>query len=101
MKARQFMFGLVLSAVMGGGIAIGGYKLLDDQEQAQQVQLQNQNVRYSSLLRDSDIKVPEGLNFITAAETVTPAVVHVMTEYGVTAAKGGSRQREMMDPFLR
>ena len=95
------MFGLVLSAVMGGGIAIGGYKLLDDQEQAQQVQLQNQNVRYSSLLRNSDVKVPEGLNFITAAETVTPAVVHVTTEYGVQASRGGSRQRDMMDPFLR
>jgi len=102
MKARQFMFGLVLSAVMGGGMAIGGYKLLEDQEQAQQVQLQNQNIRYSSLLRDSDVKVPEGLNFITAAESVTPAVVHVMTEYGVQASRSGSsRQRDMMDPFLR
>ncbi|GEO02392.1 serine protease [Adhaeribacter aerolatus] len=101
MKAKQFMFGLVLSAVMGGGIAIGGYKLLDDQEQAQEVQSLNQNVRYSSLLRNSDVKVPEGLNFITAAETVTPAVVHVNTEYGVQASRGGSRQRDMMDPFLR
>ena len=101
MKARQFMFGLVLSAVMGGGMAIGGYKLLDDQDEAQQVQLQNQNVRYSSLMRNSDVKVPEGLNFITAAETVTPAVVHVMTEYGAQASRGSSRQRDMMDPFLR
>lgn len=102
MKARQFMFGLVLSAVMGGGMAIGGYKLLEDQDQAQQVQTQNQNVRYSSLMRTSDVKVPEGLNFITAAETVTPAVVHVMTEYGGQSARAGSsRQRDMMDPFLR
>jgi serine protease Do len=101
MKARQFMFGLVLSAVMGGGMAIGGYKLMEDQGQAQQVEQQNQNVRYSSLMRSSDVKVPEGLNFITAAETVTPAVVHVMTEYGVQASRGGSRQRDMMDPFLR
>jgi serine protease Do len=101
MKARQFMFGLVLSAVMGGGMAIGGYKLLEDKDQNNATQVQNQNVRYSSLLNNSDVKVPEGLNFITAAESVTPAVVHVMTEYGSQSARGGgSRQREM-DPFLR
>ncbi|WP_026461670.1 Do family serine endopeptidase [Adhaeribacter aquaticus] len=99
MKARQFMLGLVLSAMMGGGMAIGGYKLLDDNNQSQEVQLQNKDVRYSSLLHNSDVKVPEGLNFIVAAEKVTPAVVHVMTEYGRQASRSG--RGELMDPFLR
>ena len=100
MKARQFTLGLMLSALMGGSMAIGGYKLLEEDNQAQQQQLQNANVRYSSLMRDSDVKVPAGLNFVAAAQSVTPAVVHVMTEYSPRTASR-SRQNEMLDPFLR
>jgi serine protease Do len=100
MKARQFTLGLMLSALMGGSMAIGGYKLLEEDNQAQQQQLQNANVRYSSLMRDSDVKVPAGLNFVAAAHSVTPAVVHVMTEYSPRTASR-SRQNETLDPFLR
>lgn len=100
MKARQFTLGLMLSALMGGSVAIGGYKLLEEDKQAQQDQIQNANVRYSSFLHDSEVKVPEGLNFVTAAHAVTPAVVHVMTEYG-SRTTNRSRQHEMLDPFLR
>jgi len=102
MKPRQFMFGLVLSAVMGGSMAIGGYKLLEDDEPVVQVQPEQptRNFRYSSLMRDSEVKVPEGLNFVTAAEAVTPAVVHVMTEYGTELAKNNSRRQDI-DPFFR
>jgi serine protease Do len=101
MKARQFTLGLMLSALMGGSVAIGGYKLLEEDNQAQQEQIKNTNVRYSSLMHDSDVKVPEGLNFVTAAHAVTPAVVHVMTEYGSRTANRSSRQQELLDPFLR
>jgi serine protease Do len=102
MKTRQFMFGLVLSAAMGGGMAIGGYKLLEDDRQAPAVQAENPNVRYSSFLRDSDVVVPEGLNFVTAAQIVTPAVVHITSEFGAkpteeVTSRGGSP----MDQFLR
>lgn len=81
-------------------MAIGGYKLLEEDKQAQQQQLQNANVRYSSLMHDSEVKVPDGLNFVAAAQAVTPAVVHVTTEYGPRTASR-SRQNEMLDPFLR
>ena len=101
MNPKQFILGLMLSATVGGGMAIGGYKLLEDDNQNQQIQAQNNNVRYSSLMRDSDVKVPEGLNFVAAAQNVTPAVVHVMTEYGTKSTSSSSRQREMLDPFLR
>jgi len=101
MNLKQFILGLMLSATVGGGMAIGGYKLLEDDNQNQQIQAQNNNVRYSSLMRDSDVKVPEGLNFVAAAQNVTPAVVHVMTEYGTKSTSSSSRQREMLDPFLR
>ena len=49
-------------------------------------------------MRSSPYTVPEGLNFVAAAAAVTPAVVHVMTEYAAPAVD----QRQMqMDPFLR
>jgi len=101
MNPKQFILGLMLSATVGGGMAIGGYKLLEEDNRAQQIQTPNNNVRYSSLMRDSDVKVPEGLNFVAAAQNVTPAVVHVMTEYGTKSASSSSRQKQMLDPFLR
>ncbi|QCR23414.1 Do family serine endopeptidase [Pontibacter sp. SGAir0037] len=101
MKTKQFIVGLTLSAVMGGGIAVGSYKLLEDDtrtgsalEQAQQYP----SVRYTSDMRSSTTAVPEGLNFIKAAQVSTPAVVHVMTEYATTAS---DRYSGPMDPFLR
>ncbi|WP_229725402.1 S1C family serine protease [Hymenobacter baengnokdamensis] len=56
-------------------------------------------VRYTSAMRSSAYAAPEGLNFVAAAAAVTPAVVHVMTEY---KAEPQQQSRMMqMDPFLR
>ncbi|WP_246455486.1 Do family serine endopeptidase [Hymenobacter citatus] len=100
MQARQMMLGLVGSAILGGGVAVGGYKLLEPTADAQQqVVATDPNVRYTSALRSSNYAVPEGLNFVAAAASVTPAVVHVMTEYApkMSQDQGASG----MDPFLR
>jgi Do/DeqQ family serine protease len=99
MKTKQFIVGLTLSAMLGGGVAVGSYKLLeDDRPQARQVQEQYPTVRYTSDMRSSTAIVPEGLNFIKAAQVSTPAVVHVMTEYTVRSTQGSATP---MDPFLR
>ncbi|WP_245882879.1 Do family serine endopeptidase [Hymenobacter chitinivorans] len=99
MQAKQMMLGLLGSAILGGGVAVGGYKLLEpERTNANQVVAADPNVRYTSELRKSDYVVPEGLNFVAAASTVTPAVVHVMTEYAPKASSGGAQR---MDPFLR
>ncbi|AII52625.1 hypothetical protein N008_11655 [Hymenobacter sp. APR13] len=94
------MLGLLGSAVLGGGVAVGGYKLLEpERTNAPQAIAADPNVRYTSELRSSNYVVPEGLNFTAAAASVTPAVVHVMTEYAPKAGQGGGSAR--MDPFLR
>ncbi|NEM96821.1 Do family serine endopeptidase [Pontibacter burrus] len=100
MKTKQFIVGLTLSALLGGGVAVGSYKLLegDTPETTQQQQVQYPNVRYTSEMRSSTTAVPEGLNFIKAAQVSTPAVVHVMTEYSV---RSSDRYSSPMDPFLR
>ncbi|AKD03195.1 Do family serine endopeptidase [Pontibacter korlensis] len=97
MKTRQFILGVALSAVVGGGVAVGSYKLLEDENKVQTEQ-QYPTVRYTSDMRSSNTVVPEGLNFIKAAQVSTPAVVHVMTEYSV---RSSDRYSSPMDPFLR
>ncbi|WP_242926726.1 Do family serine endopeptidase [Pontibacter vulgaris] len=100
MKTNQFIVGLTLSALLGGGVAVGSYKLLeDDKTQSAQEQPEQTTVRYTSDMRSSTSIVPEGLNFVKAAQVSTPAVVHVMTEYSVRSSdQYGSSP---MDPFLR
>ncbi|MBC6696982.1 Do family serine endopeptidase [Hymenobacter sp. BT190] len=94
------MLGLLGSAVLGGSVAVGGYKLLEpERTNVPQAIAADPNIRYTSELRSSNYVVPEGLNFTAAAASVTPAVVHVMTEYAPKAGQGGGNAR--MDPFLR
>ncbi|MDO7850559.1 S1C family serine protease [Hymenobacter convexus] len=98
MQAKQMMLGLLGSAILGGGVAVGGYKLLEPAPMAPQAVAANPQVRYTSEMRSTPYTVPEGLNFVAAAAAVTPAVVHVMTEY---AAAPVDQRRQQMDPFLR
>jgi len=99
MQAKQLMLGLLGSAILGGGVAVGGYKLLEPAPSAApQTVAADPQVRYTSEMRSSAYAVPEGLNFVAAAAAVTPAVVHVMTEY---AAPAVDNSRMQMDPFLR
>lgn len=98
MNAKQFFAGLTLSALLGGGVATGTYHLLDNDTMVA-IQEQFPSVRYTSDMRSSAAIVPEGLNFLKAAQAVTPAVVHVMTEYsGSSSVQSGGAE---MDPFLR
>ncbi|WP_426061356.1 S1C family serine protease [Hymenobacter sp. B1770] len=98
MQAKQMMLGLFGSAILGGGVAVGGYKLLEPAPVAPQAVAADPQVRYTSEMRRSTYAVPEGMNFVAAAAAVTPAVVHVMTEY---AAPAVDQRRMQMDPFLR
>jgi serine protease Do len=98
MKTKQFIVGLTLSAMLGGGVAVGSYKLLEDDSATNATEDQYPTVRYTSNMRSSDVAVAEGLNFVKAAQVSTPAVVHVMTEYSV---RSSDRYSSPMDPFLR
>jgi len=98
MKTKQFIVGLTLSAILGGGVAVGSYKLLENEAPAATSAEQQPMVRYTSDMRSSNVIVPEGLNFVKAAQVTTPTVVHVMTEYSV---RSSDRYSSPMDPFLR
>jgi Do/DeqQ family serine protease len=97
------MLGLLTSAVLGGGVAVGGYKLLETEPGtlAQTSVASDPQVRYTSAMRSSAYAAPEGLNFVAAAAAVTPAVVHVMTEYKADPQTSAQSRAMQMDPFLR
>jgi Do/DeqQ family serine protease len=89
MSRNQFILGLLVASVMGGIIALAGFKFFSSPEKVYESFEQKQNIRFSNYLNDTAVIVPEGLNFIHAAEKVRPAVVHIKTSYQ-TAALGGS-----------
>jgi serine protease Do len=101
MNPKQLMLGLTASAFVGGAAALGGYKLLEPAQMAAPTSAQYPVVRYTSEMRSAVAPQPEGLNFTKAAETVTPAVVHITSEISAspTANRGGSPLE--MDPFFR
>jgi serine protease Do len=102
MQAKNMMLGLLTSAVLGGGVAVGGYKLLEAEPgnvAQSSLVASDPQVRYTSAMRSSAYAAPEGLNFVAAAAATTPAVVHVMTEY--KAEPQQRSQRMQMDPLFR
>ncbi|WP_241738185.1 trypsin-like peptidase domain-containing protein [Hymenobacter polaris] len=103
MQAKNMMLGLLTSAVLGGGVAVGGYKLLETEPGtlAQTSVASDPQVRYTSAMRSTAYAAPEGLNFVAAAAAVTPAVVHVMTEYKADPQASAQSRAMQMDPFLR
>ena len=61
------MLGLLGSAILGGGVAVGGYKLLEpERDNSPQALAADPNVRYTSALKSSTYAVSDGLNFTAA-----------------------------------
>ena len=82
MNKKQFLFGLLFSSLLGGVVAVGGYKLLEPENAVPTISVEDQNVRFSNYSMDtSEVVIPQGLNFVFASKIVTPAVVHIRTVY--------------------
>jgi len=85
MNRKQLLVGLVLASLFGGIVALGGYKLFEKDKPSYIQTLPNSNVQFSNYLNDTSFVVPEGLNFVYAAEIVTPRVVHIKSTMSLTA----------------
>lgn len=112
MKTGKIFMSMLFASLLGGAITIAGYKLFieDDKEQSfqdkQQVVLSkfdktdaaNETTKEPNETSKStrSYVVPEGLNFVLAAEKVTPAVVHIKTTYNASAASYGRNSLEDM-----
>ncbi len=100
MKTRNLMFAMVLSSLFGGVIAITGYNLFVAPEQGVQpltTQVAHRStmpVSFTNYVDDTvDVRVPGGLNFVSAASSATPSVVHIRTLYE------GGRSSTAYNPF--
>jgi len=91
MNKRNFIIAIVLAAFIGALVAMATYKVMDPNEEHYNSIQERQNVKLSNYNID-DVTVPEGINFIQAAELVTPGVV------GVTITKQTTGQY-YINPF--
>lgn len=87
----------LLTAIFGGAVAIGGYKLIETKyadnlslDERQKVHFANNPVNVSSA---GDV------DFVQAAGIVTPAVVHIKTTYDGSAQSNGGGGDQMEDMF--
>lgn len=101
MNKGQIAVIILLASFLGGLLSLFGYKMLADNKTYQIIE-GPQQVRFSNYLADTNIVVPEGLNFIYAADVVTPAVVHIKTLYEVKTSQSpfsGSPFEDMLREF--
>jgi len=101
MNQRNFAFSVLLASFLGGAVTLTGYKYFFEKPAASQIITDDKKVVLSRFDGDADkdnYVVPDGLNFVNAAEKVTPAVVHIKTQFKQANVGGQSRR---MDDMLR
>ncbi|SMG20020.1 Do/DeqQ family serine protease [Marivirga sericea] len=81
MEKKQFFIGILFASILSALISVGGYIYFNPNPSASEnknfEEIQNDNTRFSSFLDETVYNVPEGINFIYAAEQVTKGVVHI------------------------
>lgn len=94
--SRKLIFtSMLMAAVLGGLIAISGYLLISsNNNKVDSFDEKQANYRFSTMLDNPDFIIPEGLNFVVAAELVTPGVVHIKAKY-----KSNISQNQASSPF--
>jgi Do/DeqQ family serine protease len=98
MEKKQFFIGILLASILSALISVGGYIYFNPKQSASDnktfEEIQSDNTRFSSFLDETEYNVPEGINFIYAAEKVTKGVVHIKAEVQRSMPQGNY-------PFLR
>ena len=91
-------FGLtIFTAFLGGAMAIGAYKLVENNKDNNMSFEDRQKVYFASNHEPAVVASTGNLDFTEAAAAVTPAVVYIRTTYA--AKSGGSGQDEMEQMF--
>lgn len=98
MTRKQIIVSFLFASVFGGIVALGGYKLFE-KDQPTYIESPNRSVKFSSYLNDTSYVVPEGLNFVNAAEVVTPTVVHIKST--ASSSNGNSQYRNPFEDWFR
>ena len=71
-----------MAALLGGAVALGLFTYLDDTPVNRYANLPvNDNVAFSNFLADTSFAVPDGINFVYAAQRARPGVVFIRSTY--------------------
>jgi Do/DeqQ family serine protease len=101
MEKRQFFIGIIFASVLSAVVSVGGYIYFNPNPSASDnksfEEIQDDNTRFSSFLDETEYNVPEGINFIHAAEQVTKGVVHIKAE----VERDMPRSRSPYEDFFR
>lgn len=102
MNQKNHLLSLAAAGLLGGIVALGGYKLFLSEPNFQTFE-QKQQYQLSKFYSDSNnYVVPEGLNFIASADLTRPSVVHIKTYYDTKTVSSGSGQPlQFEDPFFK
>ncbi|WKN44814.1 Do family serine endopeptidase [Tunicatimonas pelagia] len=103
MSQKKFAFGIILAAILGGLVSVGitnylgvqptsPYASFDDKQQG----VQYPNVNF---LADSNFSVPDGINFVYAADRVKPGVVFIRSTYSGSRQSRNSLLEDFYDYF--
>ncbi|MBK6265746.1 Do family serine endopeptidase [Marivirga sp. S37H4] len=99
LSKKQFFLGVLIASFLSALIAIGGFMYLNSSSQENQTfeEIQESNAKLSSFLDETEYSVPEGINFIYAAEQVTKGVVHIRAEI----TRSQPRSRSPFEEYFR
>lgn len=81
MSTKRFTIGIILAAVLGGMVAVGMMKFFEEDSSNYRSFNEKQNVQFSTFLADTNFIIPEGINFVYAAEKVKAGVVFIRSSY--------------------
>ncbi len=101
MNQKNHLLRLATAGLLGGVIALGGYKVFLHEPNFQTIE-QKQHYQLSKFYSDTtNYVVPEGMNFIASANLTRPAVVHIKTYYDTKSASISAQPLQLDDPFLK
>lgn len=98
MNRKQFFLGIILASLIGGVVALAGASYLSKQNTATSFS-EKQDTSFVNWLSDEKFTVPDGINFVAAAQLVTPAVVHVKSSVTVSQRQRGADPLEELFGF--
>jgi serine protease Do len=96
MSRKQFFLGILMAALVGGIVAVAGVNFLIKPQNAGTFD-EKQQSSFVNLLSGEAFTIPDGINFVAAAQLVTPAVVHVKSQIAVTSSRS---QRDPIQEFF-
>ena len=88
-----------LAACLGGAVAIGAYKLMENKYNSGLTFEEKQKIHFTNNPAAKVVSSTGDLDFTQAAAAVTPGVVHIKTTYGATTSQGSGGNDPFQDMF--